>query len=246
MENKVNLPAAWVKIIEQKKARAERLESNGLAIPFQFNDGGRKEAGYIGTTGDCVARAICIASGLPYQEVYDTLANGNATQRQSKYHKAKDGVRTAARGINVRREWFKTYMQSIGFSWTPTMLIGQGCKVHLKADELPKGRLVVAVSKHYTAVIDGTLNDIYDCSRSGDRCVYGYYSFTGKVEAPKPQPIEVAEVKVIEKPKTNNDAEKLNKLLATQKKWVSKAKRAETALNKLNKKIKYYQKRMSK
>ena len=103
--------------------------------------------------------------------------------------------------------------------------------------------MVVAVSKHYTAVIDGTIHDIYDPSRGGSRCVYGYYSYAGKVEAQKPQPIEVAEAKVIEKPKTNKDAEKLNKLLATQKKWVSKAKRAETALSKLNKKIKYYQKR---
>ena len=28
------------------------------------------------------------------------------------------------------------------------MPIGSGCKVHLRAEELPKGRLVVALSKH--------------------------------------------------------------------------------------------------
>ncbi len=61
------------------------------------------------------------------------------------------------------------------------------------------------------------------------------------------EPIEVAtEVKEIEPPMTNKDSDKLNKLLVAQKRWASKAKRAETALNKLNRKIKYYQKRLNK
>lgn len=140
-----------------------------------FNDGGRADAGYEGFTGDCVCRAICIASGKPYQEVYDFLAKGNAEQRRSKHDTAKAGVRTAARGINVRRKWFKDYMRSLGFDWTPTMTIGSGCKVHLKADELPGGRLVVAVSKHWTAVIDGVIQDTYNPDRGETRCVYGYY-----------------------------------------------------------------------
>jgi hypothetical protein len=56
------------------------------------------------------------------------------------------------------------------------MGIGTGCKVHLNADELPKGRLICNVSKHYSAVVDGVLNDTYDSSRNGNRCVYGYWS----------------------------------------------------------------------
>ena len=52
---------------------------------------------------------------------------------------------------------------------------GSGCRVHLRPGELPKGRLVVAVSKHYTAVIDGTVHDIGDPCRGGTRCVYGYW-----------------------------------------------------------------------
>ena len=52
---------------------------------------------------------------------------------------------------------------------------GKGCKVHLRTGELPGGSLVVKVSKHYTAVIDGVIHDIYNCSRKGSRCVYGYY-----------------------------------------------------------------------
>jgi hypothetical protein len=54
-------------------------------MKFEENDGGRKEAGYKGKTGDCVCRAICIATGKPYQEVYDRLASGNASQRKGKH-----------------------------------------------------------------------------------------------------------------------------------------------------------------
>lgn len=143
--------------------------------PFQFDDGGRAAAGYKGQTGDCVARAVAIASGKSYEEVYERLANGNATQRSGKRKRPTDGVKTASHGITVKRKWFQDYMKSLGFDWIPTMHIGQGCKVHLRADELPKGRLVVSVSKHYTTMIDGVVLDTYDPSRQGNRCVYGYF-----------------------------------------------------------------------
>jgi hypothetical protein len=57
------------------------------------------------------------------------------------------------------------------------MEIGKGCKVHLRADELPKGKIICSVSRHLVAVIDGVINDTHDCSRDGNRCVYGYYTF---------------------------------------------------------------------
>ncbi len=49
-------------------------------------------------------------------------------------------------------------MASLGFAWTPTMRIGSGCTFHLTDGELPTGRLVVAISNHYTAVIDGVIH----------------------------------------------------------------------------------------
>ena len=124
-------------------------------MEFNFNDGGRAKAGYKGRTGDCVARAIAIAAELPYKQVYDRLAEGNATQRVSKrMKKSRRNVRTASRGISTKRKWFQDYMQSLGFSKVATMGIGTGCKVHLKADELPKGRIICNLSRHYCAVID--------------------------------------------------------------------------------------------
>ena len=65
-------------------------------------------------------------------------------------------------------------MQSLGFKSVATMGIGTGCKVHLKADELPKGRIICNLSRHYCAVVDGVINDTYDPSRGETRCVYSY------------------------------------------------------------------------
>ncbi len=141
---------------------------------FEFNDGGRAAAGYKGNAGDCVCRAIAIAADLPYQEVYDRLAEGNASQRKSK--RTVKQSRSARNGIYTKRKWFKDYMRELGFRWTPTMQIGSGCQVHLKADELPGGRIICNVSKHVCAVIEGTIHDTHDPSRGGSRCVYGYWA----------------------------------------------------------------------
>lgn len=142
-------------------------------MKFQYNDGGRKEAGYKGDAGDCVCRAVAIASGLPYKQVYEVLAEGNANQRVRNGKSKRP--RSARNGITTRRKWFKDYMKSIGFRWVPTMQIGSGCKVHLKEDELPKGNIICRVTRHYVAVIDGVIHDTYDPSRDETRCVYGYW-----------------------------------------------------------------------
>lgn len=145
-------------------------------LEYQFNDGGRADAGFSGRVGDCVARSIAIASGRPYKEVYDRLAIGNATQRRGKYNGRAHGQRTARNGIMTNRTWFKNYMRELGFVWVSTMGIGTGCTTHLRADEIPMhGRLVVNVSRHMVAVIDGVINDTFNPDRHGTRCVYGYW-----------------------------------------------------------------------
>jgi hypothetical protein len=55
------------------------------------------------------------------------------------------------------------------------MTIGSGTRVHVRANELPKGRLILSLSRHYAAFIDGELLDNHDSSRDGTRCVYGYW-----------------------------------------------------------------------
>lgn len=140
-------------------------------IRFVYDDGGRAAAGFKGTAGDCGARAIAIAAGLPYREVYDTI---NDLARRERTGKRKRRVSNARLGVH-RVTMHRYLVGMLGAAWTPTMNIGSGCRVHLRADELPEGRLVVSLSRHYAAVVDGVLCDLDDCSRDGTRCVYGFW-----------------------------------------------------------------------
>lgn len=149
-------------------------------IRFTYNDGGRGAAGFIGRASDCVTRAIAIAAELPYQQVYDDLferAKGYAATSRSRTAKAMRAGRAGGTSPRngVHNQIWKPYLADLGWAWTPTMGIGTGCTVHLHPDELPPGRLIVSVSKHLVAVIDGVIHDTHDPSRDGTRCVYGYH-----------------------------------------------------------------------
>ena len=136
----------------------------------KYDDGGRGQAGYKGLTGDCVVRAIAIATKRPYQEIYDMANSLSVGERRGKRKRGISNSRTGIYKPTIHR-----IMEKLGWTWTPTMGIGTGCKVHLKDGELPMGRLVVSVSKHMTAVIDGVIHDTHDPARKGTRCVYGYF-----------------------------------------------------------------------
>lgn len=137
-------------------------------MKWVHNDGGRAAAGFRGSARDCGVRAIAIAAELPYRDVYDAVFK---LAREMGKGSPRDGLST-----KVMHE----FMQQLGWTWTATVKIGSGCTVHMDAAELPPGRLILRVSKHYAAVIDGVLHDTYDSSESvwdpsTKRCVYGYW-----------------------------------------------------------------------
>jgi hypothetical protein len=127
-------------------------------MKLHIDDGGRKAAGFKGAAGDCFARAVAIATGREYREVYDLINRLGGNARTGVHRKVADKV-----------------MAHLGWQWKATMQVGQGCKVHLRKDELPEGRIVTRLSRHYAAVIDGELYDTFDSRRDGKRCVYGYW-----------------------------------------------------------------------
>jgi hypothetical protein len=139
------------------------------------DDGGRAAAGFRGDAGDCVCRSIAIVAERPYAEVYKRLADSTGDQRAGKRGRK---ARSAANGISTSRKWFRDYMAELGLRFVPLMQIGSGCTAHLRDGEpwVPHGRVIVAVSKHYTALIDGVIHDTHDPSRGGSRCVYGYWA----------------------------------------------------------------------
>jgi len=139
-------------------------------MKFVYDDGGRKEAGFKGDTGDCFCRAVAIAAQLPYKEVYERINQIAKGERLGRKKKTRSHARTG-----VFKYTRKKLLQELGWEWTPTMQVGQGCKVHLRKDELPRGRLVVSLSKHSLAVVDGVAHDTYPDDIGGTRCVYGYW-----------------------------------------------------------------------
>jgi hypothetical protein len=151
--------------------------AGGDHVNWTYDDGGRAAAGFRGQTGDCVCRSIAIAAGLPYRQVYDDL---NALA------KLEGGrARGSSSREGVHRRVYDRYLRGLGWVWTPTMGIGTGCRVHLRAGELPPGRLIVRLSGHLAAVIDGVIHDTHDPSRDGTRCVYGWWA-TGLLEGEAP------------------------------------------------------------
>jgi hypothetical protein len=174
-------------------------------MDFIYDDGGRGAAGFRGTTGDCVCRAIAIATEKPYQEVYDQLNATKDGMRQTR------GVRGSSSRTGMARRVYERYLASLGWRFVPTMAIGTGCKVHLNDAELPAGRIICRLSKHLCAVIDGAIHDTHNPNRGkwyefsrddgrelaanqgrnqngiytihdGRRCVYGYFVEPDKEE----------------------------------------------------------------
>ena len=148
---------------------------NNTLTGHVYDDGGRSAYFKAVEVGDCVTRAIAIATGQDYLVVYNALQ-----MIEKDFSKGRSKAALRARGKSVRngtsKETAKRYLASLGWVWKATMGIGTGTTVHLRASELPKGRLVVACSGHYVAVVDGVIHDTYDPSRGGKRAVYGYWT----------------------------------------------------------------------
>ena len=77
------------------------------------DDGGRTAAGYKGRAGDCVARSISIATGLPYNEVYARLAAETGAQRASKRTPKRPA--SADHGINTSAQMVQGLHGRVGF-----------------------------------------------------------------------------------------------------------------------------------
>lgn len=137
---------------------------------YVYNDGGRRAAGFKGTTGDCGVQAVSIVTGIPYAEVYEAMNIAGSFERK---HRGR--AKSSARG-GIWRKTLNNYLESHGFKLTSVVRIGTGCIMHLRKEELPVGKIICRVSKHYVAVIDGVVHDTHDCTREGTRCIYGYWA----------------------------------------------------------------------
>ena len=63
---------------------------------FNWMMGDDCAAGYKGKAGDCVVRAIAIATGRPYQQIYDLVNSAAVHERTGK---RKRGISNARTGV---------------------------------------------------------------------------------------------------------------------------------------------------
>ncbi len=94
------------------------------AAHWVYDDGGRAAAGFKGDAGHCVTRAIAIATGLPYREIYDTVNGYSQTERMAKRQRNRSAARTG-----VQKRTTRKILADLGWVWHPLTGIGTGCTV---------------------------------------------------------------------------------------------------------------------
>lgn len=126
---------------------------------FVRTDGGRAASGRRGSAGDCVCRAIAIATGKPYDEVYRDLAKAN---------KAAGGKASARNGL--KREVYEQYLFELGWTWHSAPKF-EGRKA--RHSDMPEGVVIARMARHLACVKDGVVYDAWDSRR---KMIYGYWA----------------------------------------------------------------------
>ena len=84
-------------------------------LEFNHNDGGRKAAGYKGDAGDCVTRAIAIATGNGYETTRSDLMEVTKGFKGKSRSKVAKRVKSNSVRNGVFREIYRPYLEAIGW-----------------------------------------------------------------------------------------------------------------------------------
>lgn len=130
-------------------------------MELNWNDGGRFRSGFVGLTGDCVVRAIAIATGLNYRDIYAEI--GKLSEKTPRL-----GVRTSvAASFLEARNWQYTDAFSAPFT----------------AETLPAGVVIAHLATkqsrrhgHFSTVIDHVVHDTWNPSDDEGFVVAGYWT----------------------------------------------------------------------
>lgn len=127
-------------------------------MTYVFNDGGRVKAGFKSQT-DCGIRAMAIACNIPYNEARKYLKEASKNGRKG----------SGAIATGIYKEDMEAALKKFGFvRKSSPKLVGRKARYY----DLPKGRIVAHMAKHFAAVIDGELHDSWD---SSNKMVYDYW-----------------------------------------------------------------------
>ena len=119
-----------------------------ISLGFQLNDGGRAAAGYKGSAGDCVCRALTILEAGDYKANYKELAAGEA---------AAGKARSARNGIGV-----KVYQKVFAAHGLVKVKLPPGPKPTYAEAHQRYGDCIVSTSHHLACLKAGSLQDTFD------------------------------------------------------------------------------------
>jgi len=125
-------------------------------IQFQYNDGGRSQHYSRKSEGDCVVRAISIALGQDYRKTYLALIEEAKKTGDFPNHRAV----------------YERYLKSHGWVRQRTVRTAKGRKIRLRGWNAPGITALVHTTSHLTAVVNGVVNDIWDCR---EWCMNSWY-----------------------------------------------------------------------
>ena len=138
----------------------------GENIDLMYDDGGRAKAGFRGSARDCGVRAIAIATGKSYKEVY------KAANKMCKVDGFSNTFSSARNGL-FRTTFIRIMKWLLGYEPEYHDFYKNGGKRKACRDDFPNGRLILKMKKPYAAVVDGVIYDSWD---SRDRDVLGYWT----------------------------------------------------------------------
>lgn len=123
-----------------------------MEAKFIWHDGGRAGAGFVGTTGDCVVRALAIATGKNYRDVYDRIFDASGKT-------PRDGVVTTITDEILTAEGFTRVDLPLPLSFIAVEHLIDGVAVlrFKGAYEHSRG--------HVCTVVNGTIYDTWDATR---------------------------------------------------------------------------------
>ena len=126
-------------------------------MEYLYNEGGRGEH-YKGLVGDCVCRAITIATELPYDVVYNALFD------IAKNYKGNSKV---AKRIRLNPSPRNGCYNEVAIEFLKALNIEEvRGKLKVNDQMFYEGRYAVYVRRHWLAIIDGVVNDTWDSRKT--------------------------------------------------------------------------------
>ena len=126
-------------------------------MEYLYNEGGRGEH-YKGLVGDCVTRAITIATELPYDVVYNALFDIAKNYKGNSKVAIRIRLKPSPRS-GCYNEVANEFLKALNIEEV------RG-KLKVNDQMFYEGRYMVYVRRHWIAIIDGVVNDTWDSRKT--------------------------------------------------------------------------------